>query len=59
MYIKKSLLAGLVAAAGMAVLSLLMVLFCFTEIQIPSAVYVAAWVGCLLAMLRSASRIYR
>lgn len=59
MYIKKSLLAGLVAAAGMAVLSLLMVLFCFTEIQIPSAVYAAAWAGCLLAMLRGASRIYR
>lgn len=59
MYIRKSLLGGLIAAAGMAVLAILTVLFCFTEIQIPAAVYAAAWTGCLCAMLRGASRIYR
>lgn len=59
MYIRKSLLGALVAAAGMTVLAILMVLFCFTEIQIPSVVYAAAWIGCLCAMLRGASRIYR
>lgn len=59
MYIRKSLLGGLVAAAGMAVLAILMVLFCFTEANIPSAVYAAAWCGCLCAMLYGAARIYR
>lgn len=59
MYIKKSLLGGLVAAAGMTVLAILMVLFCFTEIQVPSVVYAAAWFGCLCAMLLGAARIYR
>ncbi len=59
MYIRKSLLGGLVAAAGMAVLAILMVLFCFSEMRIPSAVYAAAWFGCLCAMLHGASRIYR
>ena len=36
MYIRKSLLGGFIAAAGMTVLAILMVLFCFTEIQIPT-----------------------
>lgn len=58
MYNKKSLLGALVAAAGMAVLSLLMVLFCFTEIQISALVYAGAWCGCLCAMLYGASKIY-
>ena len=59
MYIRKSILGGLTAAAGMTVLAILMVLFCFTEIQIPKRVYAAAWTGCLCAMLHGASRIYR
>ena len=59
MYIRKSILGGLTAAAGMTVLAILMVLFCFTEIQIPTIVYAAAWTGCLCAMLHGASRIYR
>lgn len=59
MYIRKSLLGGLIAAAGMTVLAILMVLFCFTEMQIPTIIYAAAWIGCLCAMLRGASRIYR
>ena len=59
MYIRKSILGGLTAAAGMTVLAILMVLFCFTEIQIPTIVYAAAWTGCLCARLHGASRIYR
>ncbi len=59
MYIRKSILGGLTAAAGMTVLAILMVLFCFTEIQIPTIVYAATWTGCLCAMLHGASRIYR
>ena len=59
MYIRKSILGGLTAAAGMTVLAILMVLFCFTEIQIPPIVYAAAWTGCLCAMLHGAYRIYR
>ena len=59
MYIRKSILGGLTAAAGMTVLAILMVLFCFTEIQIPTIAYAAAWTGCRCAMLHGASRIYR
>ena len=57
MYIRKSLLGGFIAAAGMTVLAILMVLFCFTEIQIPTIVYAAAWIGCLCAMMIGALRI--
>ena len=71
MYIRKSVLGMMVAAgggaglgvlgdvAGAAVLAVLAVLFCFTEIRIPTAVYGAAWFGCLYAMLAATSRIYR
>lgn len=59
MYIRKSLLGGLTAAAGMTALAVLTVLFCFTETQLPTIVYAAAWIGCLYAMLRGTSRIYR
>ena len=43
----------------MAALAVLTVLFCFTETELPTIVYAAAWAGCLYAMLRGASRIYR
>ena len=59
MYIRKSLIAGIVAAAGVAVLAILMGLFCFTDTQIPVFAYGAAWIGCLCAMLRGVSKIYR
>lgn len=59
MYIRKSFLGALTAAAGMAALAVLTVLFCFTETELPTIVYAAAWAGCLYAMLRGASRIYR
>ncbi|WP_072524876.1 hypothetical protein [Clostridium sp. Marseille-P3244] len=59
MYIRKSVLGMMVAAGGAAVLAVLAVLFCFTEIRIPTAVYGAAWFGCLYAMLAATSRIYR
>ena len=44
MYIRKSLIAGIVAAAGVAVLAILMVLFCFTDTHIPVFAYGAAWI---------------
>ncbi len=59
MYIRKSLLGGIIAAAGMAFLAILMVLFCFSDIQVPPAVYAAAWFGCLCAMLYGSAKIYR
>lgn len=59
MYIRKSVLGGLIAAGGVAVLAILLVLFCFTELHIADGVYAAAWMGCLLVMMRGASRVYR
>lgn len=59
MDIKKTLFGGLIVAGGSAFLACLMVLFCFTEIQIPTLVYVTAWIGCLYVMMRAAAKIYR
>ncbi len=59
MYSKKSFLGGLIAAGGSAFLAFLMVMFCFTEVRIPSGAYEAAWIGCLYIMLRGVSRLCR
>lgn len=44
---------------GTAVLVVLCVLFCFTQTEIPTAVYAAGWFGCLGAMLAVVSKISR
>lgn len=59
MYIRKSVLGALTAIAGGAVLLILVILFCFTQTEVPSFVYAAAWFGCLGAMLAAVGRIYR
>ena len=59
MFGKKSVLGILTALAGIAVLTVLGVLFCFTETDLPAGVYAAAWFSCLGAMLAASSRIYR
>lgn len=59
MYIKRSVLAMLTAFTGVVVLLVLTVLFCFTQTQIPTAVYAAGWFGCLGAMLAVVTKIYR
>lgn len=59
MYIRKSVLYLLTGVLGTAVLAVLCVLFCFTQTEVPSAVYAAGWFGCLGAMLAAADRISR
>ncbi len=49
----------LTAFTGVVVLLVLTVLFCFTQTQIPTAVYAAGWFGCLGAMLAVVTKIYR
>lgn len=50
MYIKKSVLSGIIIAAGVCVLSVLASFFCFAETKIPDSVFCAAWMSCLLAV---------
>lgn len=57
MYIRKSVLTGAVTAAGCMVLGLLMFLFSFTELHIPTAVFAGAWGICLFLMNRAVSAI--
>lgn len=59
MYIRKSVLGACTIAAGVVFLMVLLVLFCFTEINIPVPVYVSAWLVGLGAMWMAAARIYR
>lgn len=59
MYMKKSILEAAVLIIGAIVLCILAVLYCFTEVNIPSAVYLVSWVGCLYAMLAGTERIAR
>ena len=57
MYISKKILGAVVLAAGIVILTALTVLYCFTEMQIPSWCYAAGWIGCLLGMMRCERRI--
>ena len=51
MYIRKSVLRGIAAIAGIIILAAVAVLYCFTEISVPTPVYAAAWFGCIAAVL--------
>ncbi|HJC33184.1 hypothetical protein H6B07_13020 [Mediterraneibacter glycyrrhizinilyticus] len=55
MYIRKSVLRGIAAIAGIIILAAVAVLYCFTEISIPMPVYAAVWFGCLAVMLACSS----
>lgn len=59
MYIRKSILEAAVLTVGIIVLIALAVLYCFTETNIPSAVYLISWLVCLYAMLAGTSEIAR
>ena len=59
MYIRKSLLGGLTAAAGKTALAVLTVLFWFKGTQLPAIGEGAAWIGGLYSVLSGASRGYR
>lgn len=59
MYIKKSVLKAAVLTAGSIILILLAVLYCFTETNISSTVYLISWLACLYAMLAGTAEIDR
>lgn len=59
MYIKKSILNTAVVFLGAVILTVLALLFCFTEINIPAGGYFAAWALCLGAMSACVSGISR
>ena len=54
MYIRKSVLCVITGILGVSVLAVLCVLFCFTQTNVPTAVYAAGWFGCLGAMMAAA-----
>ena len=59
MYIRKSILKAAVLTLGIIILTVLAVLYCFTETNIPSSVYLISWLVCLHAMLAGTSGIAR
>ncbi|HJD45202.1 MAG TPA: hypothetical protein H9909_00020 [Candidatus Mediterraneibacter norfolkensis] len=59
MYIRKSVLKAAVLTVGSIILAALAALYCFTETNIPSAVYLISWLVCLYAMLTGMSEIDR
>lgn len=57
MYIGKRTSGIIILFAGMVLLTVLAVLYCFTDLDIPSWCYGAGWIGCLCAMVRCTKRI--
>lgn len=48
MYIRRSVLKGIIIFAGVSVLAALASVFCFTETQIPPVIFCGIWISCLL-----------
>ena len=57
MYIRKEILSAIILSAGIIILTALAVLYCFTEVQIPSWCYGAGWFGCLFGMVSCEKKI--
>lgn len=51
MDIRKSVFNRIISISGIISLIVLAVLYCFTEISVPTPVYAAAWFGCIAAVL--------
>ena len=56
---KKSIMSGAVIVFGTAVLLILAVLYCFTEVQVPVYVYIFGWTGSILAVVDIVGKIER
>lgn len=59
MYIRKSVISRTVMFLGACVLLILAFLYCFTEIEIPGAVYMLVWSGCILTVVEMVGKIER
>ena len=59
MYVKKSIVSGIITFLGIIVLCILSILYCFTELNIPEVFYFLAWGLCISFMVGSVSRIER
>lgn len=57
MYIKKSVICGVIIFTGVLLLLVLSILYCFTEINIPGVLYILAWVLCIFFVVKSVSKI--
>lgn len=59
MSLRKSLLSAAAMGIGAAVLLIMAVLYCFTEIQVPGYVYILGWVGSILGIVDIVGKIER
>lgn len=59
MYIKKSILSGMIMTVGACLLVLLTILFCFTEVAIPRILYIVVWIACVVVVVETVSKVER
>ena len=59
MSLRKSLLSAAAMGIGAAVLLIMAVLYCFSEIQVPGYVYIFGWVGSILPIVDIVGKIER
>ncbi len=56
MYIRRSVMKGIIILAGVCALIALAAVFCFTETQIPPTIFCGAWIVCLLFISHMAGK---
>ena len=59
MYLRKAVLKKLTIVIAIIVLLIVGILYCFTELAVPTLLYVGVWFGCLAVMLLETSEVYR
>lgn len=59
MYIKKSVLSGIILWVGGVILCITAILFCFTELSIPRYVYITVCLACIWSVMKLTERVDR
>lgn len=59
MYIKKSVLSGIIMVIGVGILLAVALLFCFSEITVSRYIYLLVWFSCIWAVCALTGKVER
>lgn len=57
MYIRKSVISGIIMGIGMGILTALAVLFCFTDMNLSGLACMTVWIVCILTVVEATGKL--
>ena len=57
MYIRKSVIRGIIMAIGIGILSVLAILFCFTDVNISGIGCMLVWLACIVIVVELTGKL--